>query len=474
MKFTRRKKDLPKVDPVKIKPLFGLRPGLWLTIAYTLALLAVIFLVCMLPDIINGTKRVTFESAVGTAAVYVDDVYQGGTPFTRKIASGTHNVSYRVNGQEIDSLTLKVGHPVFLNWLFPRTQTVTSNAQLTEAAFEALTAEFLQDVSSYSAILEYDSAHRYPEIFTSYANAIAGGDFRTNSRAYETATMFLTTDEMYEDAVNAENIIGINLLILYPQKDGSKVGKAADSPALKATKTSLSAGTLQIEGFSIPEADFVNGRVTDPTYPEILEAGTDVHTDAFNIGAYCITEYQYAVFVSKNPKWAASNKASLITEGLVDDYYLSGITLSTTVKSTRPIRNISWNAAQAFCRWLSDESGKNVYLPSQDQWTAAALTDQDMGFQKSLVPSEAEGAPSAMLGGVWEMTSSPVIPLARIFTQDWIERAEEILEKYDVQTDMVVKGGSYISNMSDVDIYTVGTTYRSLCSDFMGFRIAWN
>ena len=92
----KKNKDLPKVEPVKIKPLFGMKPGLWLTIAYCLALLLIIFLVAILPDMIDGHKRVTFTSDSGNVAVYLDGVYQGGTPFTRKVASGTYQVSYQV------------------------------------------------------------------------------------------------------------------------------------------------------------------------------------------------------------------------------------------------------------------------------------------------------------------------------------------------------------------------------------------
>ena len=158
--FAKKTKELPKVDPVKIKPLFGMKPGLWLTIAYILALLLILFLVAVLPDIIDAHKRVTFTSDSGTVAVYLDDVYQGGTPFTRKIKSGTHQVSYRLNGYEIDSFTIKVGTPVFFNWLFPRTQAVSSSATINQEAFDAVSLELLEKANAYSAILEYDSVHR--------------------------------------------------------------------------------------------------------------------------------------------------------------------------------------------------------------------------------------------------------------------------------------------------------------------------
>ncbi len=469
MKFYKKNKDLPKVDPVKIKPLFGMEPGKWLTIAYAIGLVLIIFFVAILPDIIDGHKRVTFTSTSGVVAVYVDDVYKGGTPFTTKIDSGKHNVSYRVNGHEIDSFTIKVGHPVFLNWLFPRTQKVSSSASLTAEAVESRTAQLLDEVNAYSAILEYDDVHRYPSLFSQYVASVGSA---YNADALKAALQFVTTDAMYQDAKAALETLGLSLDIPYASLSDSKtVGTAdAETPAVSAKATKLKTELFNVEGFTISEADFSNGREVTATYPSVMEAGKQVHTDAFNISAYCITEYQYAQFTAANPDWALANKSALIEAGLVDDYYLDGVTLSLTTATNKPIRNISWYAANAFCQWLSSISGVTVYLPSEDQWIAASLTDTEGGFQKSLMPSTADNYPTAMLGSVWEMTGSRFIPLSRLASQD----AGSVLDDYDVQNDMVVKGGSYVSDMKSIDRYSVGVVNRSLCSDFMGFRIAWN
>ena len=472
----KNKKELPKVDPVKIKPLFGMKPGLWLSIAYLLAILLLFFVIGILPDLIDGHKRVTFTSAAYNAAVYVDDVYEGGTPFTRKIASGTHTVSYRVNGYEIDSFTIKVGRPVLFNWLFPRKQSVASTATLTEEAFKALSAELLEDANAYSAILRYDDVHRYNPIFTTYAKSIETSKFARQTSALEAALLFVTTDEMYEDANNAINLLGLNAVIPYATLNPDRtVGTAnEETQVLKASSTSLKTDYFTLEGFMIPEAEFSNGKTVSDTYPEVLEAGRTVHTDSFNIGAYCVTEYQYAQFVAQNPQWSIDNKENLIAQGLVDDYYLDGVSTSLTVVTNKPVRNISWNAARAFCTWLSEVSGKNVYLPSEDQWIAASLTDVEGGFQRSLMPSAAETSPAAMIGSVWEMTGTRFIPAARIIGDSVVSSAIAVLDEFNIDTDMVVKGGSYVSDMSAIDRYSVGATYRSLCSDFMGFRIAWN
>ena len=469
------KKELPKVEPVKIKPLFGMKPGLWLSIAYLLAILLIFFLIAILPDIIDGHKRVTFTSEAFNAAVYVDDVYQGGTPFTRKIASGNHTVSYRVNGIEIDSFSVKVGHPVLFNWLFPRKQSVKSTATLSENAFKALSAELLDDANAYGAVLQYDDVHRYNPIFTTYAKCIVTSRYSENTDALQAALLFVSSPEMYEDAKAALEILGLKLDIPYSQlSEGKTVGTVTEEPEVKAKKTSLGTDFFTIEGFEISEADFSNGKTVEATYPAVLQAGKAVHTDVFSIGAYCITEYQYAQFISQNPAWSLENKENLIAQGLVDDYYLDGVSTSLSSITNKPVKNISWYAAQAFCTWLSQVTGKNVYLPSEDQWIAASLTDKEGGFQRSLMPSAAENAPAAMLGSVWEMTGTSFIPLSRLADENILLKAEETLALLDSQTDMVVKGGSYVSNMNTTDRYSVGATYRSLCSDYMGFRIAWN
>ena len=481
----KKKKELPQVEPVKIKPLFGMKPGLWLTIAYALAILLLLFLVGVLPDLINGSKRVTFTSAAYNAAVYIDGQYAGGTPFTKRVESGTHEVLYKVNGYEIDSFTIKVGHPFFFNWLFPRKQTVSSSAPLTQEAFTALSKELLEDANSYSAILEYDSVHNYAPIYTTYAKCIKGSAYENQTQAFETALLFITTQEMYADAKEALKILGLDITLdaakifenssTDSQTDSqATVGLARDEDQhLNAKATTLEAGVFTIQGFTIPETTFSNGKEVALTYPEVKEAGQQVTTESFNISNICITENMWAYFVNENPTWGISNKENLIAQGLVNDYYLDGVTLSMTVASNRPVRNISWYAAKAFCSWLSNKTGKQVDLPTENQWIAATLTDTEGGYQKSLMPSISQSYPSALLGGLWEFTSTPYIPLSRLVTTAECTTALQVLSTLDAQTDIIVKGGSYV-NATEITAYSVGTTYRSLCSDYMGFRIVWN
>lgn len=41
-------------------------------------------------------------------------------------------------------------------------------------------------------------------------------------------------------------------------------------------------------------------------------------------------------------------------------------------RDNHPVINVNWNDAQAYVKWLSSETGKNYYLPSESQWEYAA------------------------------------------------------------------------------------------------------
>jgi formylglycine-generating enzyme required for sulfatase activity len=46
----------------------------------------------------------------------------------------------------------------------------------------------------------------------------------------------------------------------------------------------------------------------------------------------------------------------------------------------QPVARISWREAMAFCRWLSQQSGKKVTLPTEAQWEWAARAGSDKQF----------------------------------------------------------------------------------------------
>lgn len=418
-----KKKQLPKVEPVKLKNLFGLKPGQWLTVLYALIFLLLLFFIGILPDLVHPSMRVNFTSSFGGQAVYIDGNYAGGTPFVKKVPSGNHSIEYSIDGIKTDNFDIKVKKAVFFNWLFPRTMKVSSNADMTKTAFNAVAKAFLNDVIAYSNVLDYDSTVTYPALFENFTSIIKDGNYTVSdpdyNRVLETALLFVTTQEMQDDASSA---LSKEVNIQTPSTPSYKV------PVISRNS----------DGYMI--------------------------NNEFTIARSCVTEKEFAAFIAENPSWSKDNLSNLVQQGLADEYYLADFT-----ESSEPVRNVSYYAAKAYTEWLSKKTGKNISLPTERQWTLACLVS-DQTYQRTLVGISKADKPVSMLGGLWEMTSTYYVPGDR--NSD--SQVQAFLKDWSVTSDIVVKGGSYINKVSDVNAFTAGTCPMNLCSDFMGFRVVYN
>jgi formylglycine-generating enzyme required for sulfatase activity len=87
-----------------------------------------------------------------------------------------------------------------------------------------------------------------------------------------------------------------------------------------------------------------------------------VNLPTFKIAKVPITNAQYRFFVE------AKNYA--LPEHWSDGKIPRGY-------ESHPVVNVSWHDAMAYCRWLSEVTGKSIMLPSEAQWEKAARGDRD-------------------------------------------------------------------------------------------------
>ncbi|MBI9093341.1 MAG: SUMF1/EgtB/PvdO family nonheme iron enzyme [Sphaerochaeta sp.] len=477
--------ELPQVKEVQLPQFLGMRPGIYIATLLIVVIIAVIFLVCFLPGIIKGGRYVTFTSPLANTGISINGTYLGGTPYQFFVPSGEHEVTFTKGGTTIGKTTLNVGHPVFLTWLFHRTNKLESDITgLTTQEKAAINLFNVQEIMTISAITDFDTVHPYPPVFSNLVEDALAMDLdeKTQNDSFALAANFITSNTMLSDALEAKGkmnaktseLIRKTLEVaqrLFSNSTTEEVGLLEQDHLVKGTRTTLKANDFEQAGITYPASSFVMGTKVPLIFAETNKAGIEVQTQGFSIANTPVSQYQWALFIEENPQWDKNQVENLQQDNLTDEYYLSGILPSVVFATGKPVHNISYKAAEAFCTWLSDLTGKDVFIPTQEMWTLAALQAKDKAYARSLTITDGDRTtPLAMLGGVWEFTQSPYIPLQRV--TDYQEVAK-LYQTFAISTDVIVKGGSYLNKASSIDEHTVGAVDTTACGDLIGFRIAW-
>jgi formylglycine-generating enzyme required for sulfatase activity len=165
---------------------------------------------------------------------------------------------------------------------------------------------------------------------------------------------------------------------------------------------------------------------------------------------------------------------------------------------SHPVVNVTWHDAYAYCRWLSEATGKAITLPSEAQWEKAARGDRDsreypwgdnwdagycncrelgLGDTTPVGVFPAGASPYGildMVGNVWEWTLSLGGKDANAPTFGYPYSAGDGREDLDARDDVfrVQRGGSYANDARITRCASrgMGSTYVS--DNVSGFRVA--
>ncbi len=467
----------PPVEPVQLKRMWNLEPPVYLTIIWSAIIIAVFFIVAILPGAIKSGRYYTISSPVEGSAIYLDGEYLGSGTITEFVQAGDHTLSFDFRDIASTEIDFKVRNKVVFTHLFPKKYEVSSPYFLNDAQVGLYLDSMFTDVVAHSAILSYDNVYHYPPIFSfAVQTALAGNDSQKIVSFMKESALFVTSQEMRADYLTSLDLLnssGVNISELEAVKE--KLEKLTYSSEEKPSSLSVQnsssytsqiiyLGEEPIKGYTYPSQKVTIGRnVTDPVYPGVQESSVTVDVPSFTISESEVSEYLYALFLEENPSWAKESKDNLIAEGLVDDSYLDGVYPTTSFVSATPIRNISWYAATAFTDWVREKTGKTVTLLSEAQFTAAVAGNTS--YADSITSYIDGTSPSGLFGGVWEMTSDSFIPL---------ERYLGYAPQSDIDGTMIVmKGGSYVNSSDSIDRATIGLIKKDECSDTAGFRIVW-
>ena len=133
----------------------------------------------------------------------------------------------------------------------------------------------------------------------------------------------------------------------------------------------------------IPAGEFVMG---DPTgYADEKPAFRAKVDRPFWMGTLEVTNEQYAVF---DPAHESGDEGKMWLRWSRGDYH-------PLTQPRQPVCRVSWDEAQAFCRWLSEKTGRKFSLPTEAQWEWACRAGTDTS--QSYGPMGADSAAFANL-----------------------------------------------------------------------------
>ncbi len=467
-----KKRKYPAVERVKLRPWHGIRPAYYILGIFISSLILLFILICILPGIISNKAYITLDTSLPLLGVSVDERYLGnGVKNSLETTSGTHIVSFTYEGIELGRMEVKIPKRIFFSLFVHKPYVIEPEVTYGKEVREKAKEEFARSSALYSQITTYTAVTQYPHLFEEYAMTVIEMNEEDISDVWLYAMLHITSRTMYDDYLKGKELLSSSnvkyetalssqidsfLFSVYSVDEDIAVEKIDETTDIVVEKV----GSF----YKYSSGSVTLGESTITNYPESNVLPKTIEYDTFYISGNLITENEYALFVEENTKWSKSNISSLIDEGLVDSNYLKGITLSQ--RSSRPIRYISYYAAQAYCEWKSNKDGVKYTLPSITQWTVAALSAKDKAYVTSLIYRENDSStPSSLMGQLWDITSTPYIPLMRLVDSDVIYRLSSLFP-FD---DIIVMGGSYAN--TDVTISSVGVVSKNSSSEFNGFRL---
>jgi formylglycine-generating enzyme required for sulfatase activity len=522
---------------VHLKPILGVRPGLYISVLYAVVILLAVYILLFVPGIRHRGAYLSLQTYPDHAAVKVDGVYAGSTPCTIFLRRGDRSVEISRPFYVPATLTRHVRGRVFATLIVPdrsRTSTVLAlsdidglvkstladfqkNPQipqiLSDAAWAAVAADTQEKLFNLIAgsLLSITDESQLRELILAASRISSRAAFMTQASFVDLLQRSVALSQ------KTDNFPAWALLVL----SRTNQGKLSPSPWIQqyvsgyrnaisryyqpGASIGAGAGGTVVAGVSfraIPSGDLVMGR--DDNLDSLGKSidrllAHPVRIDAFYLGTTEVANGAFQSFVAENPDWSPTNRTALIQKGLATDAYLSDWKSGSPPAgaSAFPVTSVSWNAASAYCQWLSRRvqsalPGYIARLPSEAEWEWAARggirgmpyplggTPGGAIFFKPGIAGPSPAGTSEpngfglrdMLGNVWEWCADPFSLNSSLLSSLDPRVSAEIEKTLPDAPDRSVRGGSWADQPGTDKVYTRGAQPADWCTPYLGFRVA--
>jgi formylglycine-generating enzyme required for sulfatase activity len=476
-------------DEVRLSPVLGLRPGVFLTLLYSLIILILLFFLFFVPGLLRPGSMVVLKTSPAGAALRVDGVYRGTSPGRIFVPRGLHWFELVLPGFQPSVFEEDIGSRLAGSLFFPRLHRVEKQLSPAAGAPEIL-ALGAAEYAAWSFAGEPTAAFQIPLRLSEGAYR-AGPGAETGSGGMNgvlrAASRFGSTRAALRDLIRAKALIDNRGLSPSPgslfRSAGDLIGFLSETPGaapwladtLPPEAASLIAGSAWyqkqvLEGENIKAAEqlppgpagrFRLDSLSFTTIPGGILAQAAPFPRQISIGEFriCDTEIPpaaFGAFLAAQPQWNRDNLENLLEQNLVTGEYLSGGFESPEENSG--ISQVSWYAARAFCSWLSDR-----LPPSMESWEVRLPTEAEWEYAAKAVQNWGASDISGLSGGGWEWCGDPYAPL------DFIEAPAEAREAAG-SPERSLRGGAWINPGAPVRPETRASLPPKSCSPLVSFR----
>ncbi len=483
---------------VRLRPVLGVAPRLYVAWLYGLGLLAAAFMLLLYPGLRHPGATYSFTVDPPGSAVFIDGAYVGYAPCELFVPAGEHELRVSRPGFADHEAAITTKGRAFGTLIVkPRSELSVS---LGGADVEAVLAGGIERYASWALAGTPSESYQLPMDLSDAVRA--AGDVGDNAVGLlGAAASYARHGPSLRDAARAASIAYGRSATVTPVSSGRLVAalidELRDDPAILTVLAALGPEAVRARletsrtcrdalGSSAPAA--VAGASSTFAGEAFVAMGGGVSVvgagaalsavhriEPFWIASSETTVGRFRRFIRERPEWAPEEAASLQAGGLADAAYLVGF---GEAADSDPLRYVSKPAAEAYCAWLSAyaPAGYRFALPTEAQWSYAAATSGasatmgavllDGGYDAPLAPAllrpDAAGL-RGMLGNVWEWCADSYAPhpAAGIASRERFPSPEA-----------VVRGGSWANRADLVTLSSRGPVRASGCSAYLGFRVA--
>jgi len=413
---------------VKLKPFMGMRPGVYLVILYSLALLIIMFFFLFLPGIKNNGSMLIVKSEPAGAAIRVNDIYMGLSGSKIFVPKGTHNIDVVMPGFKTQSDVIQVQGRIFASLFFPKIKRVEYTLKPAELSADGIASTFAlyaADFASWTFAGEPTVAWQVPMSLSEGAYRIGpyAADAKTElNEILKAAAGFAVTKAALRDIIRAKLLLdgkgsSPSPLTLLGSITDAMVFISENPESAKAIFDLLPRETVKL----ITDSNWNKNRSLQ--VPPQAGYGAAGRFTFFNLNFISIPQSNAMISETVVPRSVFEsflNENSQYREQKTD-YFPDEISSLPEI-DRNAVTGITWYAAEAFCKWLSlrvTQPNMEIRLPTENElqsalnrvqflqepaWEWCASPYAPLKIKASAKAIEAIGSPEHTLFGIASQT----------------------------------------------------------------------